>query len=210
MSKLDGPERTATIKPVFSQNEVVVVFDYCIIAAGATSVPFTSGASHCSELANSVLDVVWKTYGFKCFQGFLSYHSLSDLEIRKEYPIVSWKHSPSSCQRRCQTLYLSRTTQSSFPRVPGESGRIHVPKERGLIPHPASISRVTICFRSRSVGLRSEEVSQSSTTNLSSLFDNRYHSNWSFACHFEIMFLGNCCSLGCFLCWSVSPICVVK
>ena len=33
-------------------------------------------------------------------------------------------------------------------------------------------------------GLRSEEVSQSSTSNQSSLFDNRYHSNWSFACHF--------------------------
>ena len=64
MTKLDGPERTATIKPVFSQNEMVVDFDYCIIAAGATSVPFTSGASHCSELANSVLDVVRKADGF--------------------------------------------------------------------------------------------------------------------------------------------------
>ena len=76
MTKLDGPERTATIKPVFSQNEMVVDFDYCIIAAGATSVPFTSGAGHCSELANSVLDVVRKTDGSKCFQGFLLYHSL--------------------------------------------------------------------------------------------------------------------------------------
>ena len=63
MTKLDGPERRATIKPVFSQNEMVVDFDYCIITAGATSVPFTSGA-------------VRKTDGFKCFQGFLLYHSL--------------------------------------------------------------------------------------------------------------------------------------
>ena len=49
--KLDGPERTATIKPVFSQNEMVVDFDYCIIAPGATSVLFASGAGHCSEFA---------------------------------------------------------------------------------------------------------------------------------------------------------------
>ena len=43
MTKLDGPERTATIKPVFCQNEMVVNFDFCTIAAGVTSVPFTSG-----------------------------------------------------------------------------------------------------------------------------------------------------------------------
>ena len=51
----------------------------------------------------------------------------------------------------------------------------------------ASISRVVISFRSGSVGFRSEEVSQSSTTYLSSLFDNKYHSNWSFACHFDLI-----------------------
>ena len=145
MTKLDGPERTATIKPVFSQNEMVVDFDYCIILAGATSIIFKSGASHCSELANSVLDVVRITDGSKCFQGFLLYHflrggtgsgmgTLLTLRCAKNTPIVSWKHSPSSCQR-CQTLYLSRTTQSSFPRVPRESGRIHVAGERCLIPH---------------------------------------------------------------------------
>ena len=43
----------------------------------STSVPFKSWASHCSELVNSMLDVVRKTEGFKCFQGFLSYHSLT-------------------------------------------------------------------------------------------------------------------------------------
>ena len=58
-------ERSATIKPVFSQYEMVVDFDYCIIAAGATSVPFTSWASHCSELVNFVLDVVRKTDGIR-------------------------------------------------------------------------------------------------------------------------------------------------
>ena len=76
MTKLDGPERTATIKPVFCQNEMVVDFDFSTIAAGVTSVPFTSGVGHCSELANSVLDVVRKTDGSKCFQGFLLYHYL--------------------------------------------------------------------------------------------------------------------------------------
>ena len=76
MTKLDGSERTATIKPVFCQNEMVVNFDFSTIAAGVTSVPFTSGVGHCSDLANSVLDVERKTDGFKCFQRFLLYHSL--------------------------------------------------------------------------------------------------------------------------------------
>jgi NADH dehydrogenase FAD-containing subunit len=32
--KLDGPEQTATIKPIFTDEEETVDFDYCIIAAG--------------------------------------------------------------------------------------------------------------------------------------------------------------------------------
>ena len=55
---------------------MVVNFDFSTIAAGVTSVPFTSGVGHCSDLANSVLDVERKTDGFKCFQRFLLYHSL--------------------------------------------------------------------------------------------------------------------------------------
>jgi len=31
---LDGPERTATIKPMFAETEEVIDFDYCVIAAG--------------------------------------------------------------------------------------------------------------------------------------------------------------------------------
>merc|ERR1719361_793654 len=34
VTKLDGPERTATIKPMHSQEEEMIDFDYCIIAAG--------------------------------------------------------------------------------------------------------------------------------------------------------------------------------
>jgi hypothetical protein len=34
VTKLDGPERTATIKPMFQETEEVIDFDYCIIAAG--------------------------------------------------------------------------------------------------------------------------------------------------------------------------------
>jgi len=40
VTKLDGPERTATIKPIFGQAEMVVDFDYCIIAAGCNFGPF--------------------------------------------------------------------------------------------------------------------------------------------------------------------------
>ena len=76
MTKLDGPERTATIKLVFCRNEMVVNFEFSTFAAGVTLVPFTCGVGHCSELTYSVLDVVRKTVGFKCFQGFLLYHSL--------------------------------------------------------------------------------------------------------------------------------------
>ena len=50
-------------------------------------------------------------------------------------------------------VVFSRTTQSSFRWVPRESGRIHVPKERGLIPHlfphiehhDSNIWRLTSC-----------------------------------------------------------------
>ena len=53
-----------------------------------------------------------------------------------------------------------------------------------------------MCFRSRSVGLRSEEVSQSSTSNLSSLFENSFLSNWNFCLSLliyvsgELLFVG--------------------
>ena len=128
MTKLDSPERTATIKPVFSQNEIVVDVDYCIIAPGATSVPFTSGASHCSELANSVLDVVRKTGGSKCFQEFLLYHSLLGgtgsgmgtlltSKCAKNTPIVSWKHSPSSCQHAVFEPYNAVLISMSSKRI---------------------------------------------------------------------------------------------
>ena len=176
-----------------------------VIAAGATSVPSTSWASHCSEIVNSVLDVVRIKDGFKCFQRFLS--SL--------FP-------PSSCPRRCQTLCSSRTTQSSIPWVRKESGRTHVPKERGLITHlfphiehqDSNIWTLTSCpFRFPGwpspfdPGLLDFD---------SKKFPNLWwhiclrclttcDSNWSFACHFVLMFLGNCCSLGCSLCWSASP-----
>ena len=64
MTKLDGSERTATIKPVFCQNEMVVNFDFSTVSAGVTSVPFTSGVGRCSVLAFSVSVVVWLTVGF--------------------------------------------------------------------------------------------------------------------------------------------------
>jgi len=40
VKKLDGPSQTATIKPMFTDSEEVVDFDYCIIAAGCNFGPF--------------------------------------------------------------------------------------------------------------------------------------------------------------------------
>jgi len=40
VTKLDGPEQTATIKPMFSEKEETIDFDYCIIAAGCNFGPF--------------------------------------------------------------------------------------------------------------------------------------------------------------------------
>eukprot|EP00928_Gymnodinium_smaydae_P065927 TRINITY_DN48_c0_g1_i10.p1 TRINITY_DN48_c0_g1~~TRINITY_DN48_c0_g1_i10.p1 ORF type:complete len:463 (+),score=126.50 TRINITY_DN48_c0_g1_i10:70-1458(+) len=40
VTKLDGPAQTATIKPMFSQTEEVLDFDFCIIAAGCNFGPF--------------------------------------------------------------------------------------------------------------------------------------------------------------------------
>ena len=56
-------------------------------------------------------------------------------------------------------------------------------------PTFGDVFRVTFDFEgdhvlSIPVGLRFEEVSQSSTTNQSSLFHNSYHSSWSFVCRF--------------------------
>merc|ERR1719345_599562 len=38
--KLDGPERTATVKPMFCNDEEVIDYDFCIIAAGCNFGPF--------------------------------------------------------------------------------------------------------------------------------------------------------------------------
>jgi len=40
VTSLDGPGRAATIKPMFSQTEEVIDFDFCIIAAGCNFGPF--------------------------------------------------------------------------------------------------------------------------------------------------------------------------
>jgi len=40
VTKLDGPGQTATIKPIFTDADEIVDFDYCIIAAGCNFGPF--------------------------------------------------------------------------------------------------------------------------------------------------------------------------
>eukprot|EP00811_Abedinium_folium_P033418 NODE_6383_length_1676_cov_20.362169.p1 GENE.NODE_6383_length_1676_cov_20.362169~~NODE_6383_length_1676_cov_20.362169.p1 ORF type:complete len:474 (+),score=139.39 NODE_6383_length_1676_cov_20.362169:62-1423(+) len=40
VTKIDGPKRTATIKPMFLQTEEVLDFDFCVIASGCNFGPF--------------------------------------------------------------------------------------------------------------------------------------------------------------------------
>merc|ERR1712232_30760 len=40
VKKLDGPGQTATIKPIFTDSEEVIDFDFCIICAGCNFGPF--------------------------------------------------------------------------------------------------------------------------------------------------------------------------
>ena len=189
-SSFDAPERTATVKPVFSQNEMVVDFDYCIIAAGATSVLFASGAGHCSEFATRDA----KRLPRSCHENILRHLARCIWAVQRILPFHEFQDYLDECM-----LLENGLVPHLIPLFEFHDSNIWRRTSRHL-----RFRGGTMCFRSRSVGLRSDEVSQFSSTNQFSLFHNSYHSSWSFVCHF-LMFWEMAVRCAC-LCWFVSPI----